>query len=671
MRLSFRLTFALLIAVVATTAFATSAFAAAPPNDNFANATAFVDGSRAGKDVSFTDATREPGEPTVAGSDTDHTVWFKWKATANGLMRPSTCAENSDATDGASLAVYSGGAVSSLTNLVGDHENCPIGSNAITGAVAVSAGQTYFIQVGAASSVTSGGLLLSVDFNTAVPANDYFADAQTLDPGLPQTLSYDNGLATEQIGEPDSDGDSWTNSVWFKWTPTTSQDVAIDTCGSNHLLWEPDSRLAIYTAPGVPAVNALTQLTSNDDGCGGNSYLSYVSFAAVSGTTYWIRQVNYWTRYGSPYKLHLHAVGALTNITPPVVENQGAPKITGKFEANTGKWDSSQGINYTYQWIRCDRRGANCADVAGQTTDEIALAADDLGHTFRVRVTADDSVTQQTITSAASLPVDDIPTNDLIANATDLGSAATVSLDDDNYLSDMETDEQRAIPTASSSVWYRWTAPTSAVYAIDVCADTGLEDSFGDFTVAAFTGDGTIPGSTLVAGSETGCATPGHARITINATAGTTYRIQVATALNNYGPFHLAIGLANPLSPPADPFPAFKLVKFGTIKPSKSGKINLKKLKLTCGPTATGPCTGSLTIKTAKTKVKGKTIKSTSQKFKLSVKPGKSVGTSYKLNSKVLGALKKAKKLKATVTVELGAPGFSKKSGKTSLTLKK
>jgi hypothetical protein len=108
------------------------------------------------------------------------------------------------------------------------------------------------------------------------PANDNFANAQPLS-GSTARASGTNEDATSEPGEPDhADGEG--HSVWYRWTAPASGRVIVDTCDSDF-----DTTMAVYTGG---AVNALTRVAANDDGC--NDEQSRVTFNATRGTTYWI-----------------------------------------------------------------------------------------------------------------------------------------------------------------------------------------------------------------------------------------------------------------------------------------------------------------------------------------------------------------------------------------------
>lgn len=74
--------------------------------------------------------------------------------------------------------------------------------------------------------------------------------------------------------------------------------------------------------------------------------------------------------------------------------NTSAPTISGNpvegqvLTANRGQWSGTQPITYAFQWQRCDRNGASCANIPTATGQTWRLTAASVGSTIRVRVTA-------------------------------------------------------------------------------------------------------------------------------------------------------------------------------------------------------------------------------------------------------------------------------------------
>ena len=117
------------------------------------------------------------------------------------------------------------------------------------------------------------------------PSNDNFASAVTLT-GNSGTASGSNVNATREIGEPATGG---AYSVWWRWTASASARATFDTIGSDF-----DTYLAVYTGTNV---SSLTLVESNDDS--GENGMSRLSFAAVSGTTYYVAVSGFNTASGS------------------------------------------------------------------------------------------------------------------------------------------------------------------------------------------------------------------------------------------------------------------------------------------------------------------------------------------------------------------------------------
>lgn len=122
--------------------------------------------------------------------------------------------------------------------------------------------------------------------------NDEWAGARALS-GLTGTLTDTNAGATSEPGEPTQEFGYGQATKWFKYTPTSTGSLTIDTHGSNF-----DTVLGVYTGS---AVNALTLKASNDDSSNNGTWTlqSRVNFTATAGTTYWIRVNSYSSTTGT------------------------------------------------------------------------------------------------------------------------------------------------------------------------------------------------------------------------------------------------------------------------------------------------------------------------------------------------------------------------------------
>jgi hypothetical protein len=271
----------LAIAVAIIAAFPAPALATPPPNDDFADAQDL--GSAPGASVSGTNryATAEFGEPNHHGYPALASVWYRWTAPTNGVVRLNTCGSNFDTL----LAVYRGLTVDRLGRVASSDDFCGSQSSLKFGTVA---GTTYRIAVDGYAGQQGS---IALELAPAVPpSNDAFADALDLGSGLSATASGTNLDATAELGEPAHYPDvPAAASVWYRWTSPADRSVQIDTCGSDF-----DTVLAVYRGS---ALDALDGVASDDESC--RRYRSRVEFDAEAGEIYRIAVDGYRGAEGS------------------------------------------------------------------------------------------------------------------------------------------------------------------------------------------------------------------------------------------------------------------------------------------------------------------------------------------------------------------------------------
>jgi hypothetical protein len=91
---------------------------------------------------------------------------------------------------------------------------------------------------------------------------------------------------------------------------------------------------------------------------------------------------------------------APANLSEPSIE--GNPTTGETLHAEFGIWLGSEPISYSYQWLRCDAEGEECANISGATGETYLLGEPDLESTIRVVVTASNSVGSASATSEQS-----------------------------------------------------------------------------------------------------------------------------------------------------------------------------------------------------------------------------------------------------------------------------
>jgi hypothetical protein len=269
-----RLPLAALIALTLLLALPASQAVAGNFEDDFVDIELFNSkNSKEGLIGSFSGATKESGEPNHAGSAGGKSLWIEWTAAANQEAEIYVCGFGGADT---LLGVYTGTAVNALTEVASNDESALPGRCAAPSSglrFAAASGTHYKIAIDA-KAAGSGAKL---DIRT-VPVNDDFANATVL-PSLPSASdSVDNRIATKESGEPDHGGHVEGRTVWYEWTAPASALTAVGACQVGA-----STAIGVYTGT---AVNALTEIASNDDAGGLCHSGAELRFNAVEGTTY-------------------------------------------------------------------------------------------------------------------------------------------------------------------------------------------------------------------------------------------------------------------------------------------------------------------------------------------------------------------------------------------------
>jgi hypothetical protein len=88
---------------------------------------------------------------------------------------------------------------------------------------------------------------------------------------------------------------------------------------------------------------------------------------------------------------------------PPV--NVSRPTISGEaregrtLTTSAGSWETAAPVTFAYQWLRCDKQGANCVVIAGATSTTYTATSGDVGSRLRAKVTATNSAGSSSATS--------------------------------------------------------------------------------------------------------------------------------------------------------------------------------------------------------------------------------------------------------------------------------
>lgn len=211
MRVNINTTSVLFIAILF---LITTAGAAAPANDNFANAQSIG----AGPGVTFnvtTDATREAGEPIHAFNRGGASVWYKFTAPGNGVMLLATGGSNYDTM----ISVYTGATLANLKH-VASMDDYATDANKAQFTFGTQTNVTYYIAIDGhneeGAGAATGSLRLDYAFSNQSGA-DTLATPHILST-YPRGNRIDSNVgASKQVGEPDHAGNPGGKSLWFLW----------------------------------------------------------------------------------------------------------------------------------------------------------------------------------------------------------------------------------------------------------------------------------------------------------------------------------------------------------------------------------------------------------------------------------------------------------------------
>ncbi|MBI1853391.1 MAG: hypothetical protein HYR85_23880 [Planctomycetes bacterium] len=259
----------------------------APPNDDCAAAQPAIIGTVAFDNQAATAQASDPPFPCGGGGAPFNSLWYSFAPGVGGDYTIDTCGSTFDTL----LAVWTGAACGPYVNVGCNDDACGLQSQLT---VSLLAGTTYRIEVDGFGTATGTGSLTVARVGGG-PVNDNCAAAIVVPPNGPFPIrrAEDTTLATTEATDPLQScsflgPDQNSHSVWFRWTPTTTADALVETCGSDY-----DTVLTVYTG----VCGAFQEIACNDDGGSPNCAValqSGVSWRAIAGREYFAEV----TRFG-------------------------------------------------------------------------------------------------------------------------------------------------------------------------------------------------------------------------------------------------------------------------------------------------------------------------------------------------------------------------------------
>jgi hypothetical protein len=260
------------------------------PNDSFAAATG-LPGTHGSVTGGNNGATKEVGEPLVAGNAGGASVWYRFKAPATGTLHLSTEGSAFDTL----LGVYRGTTVATLQEIASNDNVDPVTPWSAVDAT-VRRGVTYRIAVDGQNLGAGAGQGISALGYVYEPANDRFSQATKLSGKKGKKVSSNAGAGRERK-EPRKVAHKLAGqTVWYVYKSKRAGRLTIDLSGSKF-----NTLLGVYTGS---KVKNLHKVTANDNG--GKRKSSRVSFAVKKGTKYRIVVAGVKTADGK-FKLRWHS----------------------------------------------------------------------------------------------------------------------------------------------------------------------------------------------------------------------------------------------------------------------------------------------------------------------------------------------------------------------------
>ena len=431
------------------------------------------------------------------------------------------------------------------------------------------------------AAVVSVVCLWAFSADSAPPPNDNRANATVVVPvGTALRLTTASNVdATKESGEPNHAGNAGGKSIWFRYTPTVTAFIAIDTVGT-----EFDTILGIYRTNAL--TGALELVGSSDDAfidffaLSGGYHQGRVIFAATNGVTHFFAVDGFNDGSGAasgPVVLNFNQfAGAPANnaFNSPILLTGTQGAFSGR---NVGATEEGGEPNHAgnvggrsvwYRWTApvtgeavVDNMGSSfdtlMAVYTGTAFNNLALvaASDDVDPQTpfgRVRFNAVSGITYQIVVDGynngpgafnGSLALHyslfgTAPANDnFLSSQVIAGSEGRVT--GRSHMATAEVDEPlKGGSPGGRSVWYSWTAPATAQTTIDTY---GI---WWDNLLGVFTGNDLATLTPVVSNDDSFPGANTASRVSFMATAGTTYRIVVdgyseAGVPADYGPFSL------------------------------------------------------------------------------------------------------------------------------------
>jgi hypothetical protein len=494
------------------------------------------------------------------GSDVKNSIWWKYTARENGLLKVTTEGTTFDTV----MGIWTGTGKPETEIACNDDAGTPSGGDEATPAPSVGdeattvdaatestqysvaralveTGKTYYIQVAGYQNST-GDVKLKATLGKP-NAKSLLKNAAAI-LSLPFEAKGNNVDAVpESDAAKPSCKENATNPIWWKYTAKETGAILINTVGSSF-----DTNLSVWSGETHP----LTEVACNDDGL--EESKSQVVFDTEVGKTYYIRVDGNNNAEGDvvligkkvvpPSNASLEKAVAISSLPFEAtgISTLGGGMDMGEEKASCGGEKDGSSIWYKYKAakngfvvldvaptgfdvVASAWQGSShpltekgCIDAATSGDKESLAVAVMAGETYYLRISGYDSAAGEvSVSLKEAIPA----ANDNLGNA-ELIRSLPYNKEMIEWFSSMETDEGSASCSSEdkNSLWWKYVSPTNKAVNISTVG------SDFDTVISVWTGD-KFPLSEAGCNDDAEGATNSEAGLTFDAKAGTVYYIRI------------------------------------------------------------------------------------------------------------------------------------------------
>ncbi len=172
----------------------------------------------------------------------------------------------------------------------GADQAIPMGGDAM-GAISIPAVMMSYNGCQTIRAELANGLMVTLTATPAPGDDDVCTTATPIAAGMHSIDSIDNGFNAVFADA--------VNSVWNTYTPASDLLVTVRSCG----LTATDTRLSVLSGASCDVADLLVNGFNDDCDFAGGDYASEISFAAASGTDYWIYWDDRWSASGFDFEI--------------------------------------------------------------------------------------------------------------------------------------------------------------------------------------------------------------------------------------------------------------------------------------------------------------------------------------------------------------------------------